>query len=416
MSRLCTFAAALLFAPALAANGAGLPAFPGAEGFGALATGGRGGEVVHVTTLNDAGPGSFREAVSQPNRIVVFDVGGVIKITSPVSVKSNITIAGQTAPGGGITIAGDSVSFSNASNVIARYLRCRMGETGTSGKDAVAVANSTNMIFDHLSVSYGRDENLSVTGTSKDITIQDCLIGLGLQPHSCGGLIQADGVSILRTLYIHNHTRNAKIKQKNQYVNNVVYNWGAGAYIAGDSAGRSDATLLGSYFIKGPANGSNAITRANENFHIFAQGNLVDDNRNGTLDGRPLEKPDYGTITWTAEPADFPKLAKVMTAPEAYEYVLQHAGASRVRDTVDAQLIEDLKSLGKKGQTIRATAEFGGTGDIAAGEAPNDTDRDGMPDAWETARGLNPADPADGKKLDASGYSMVELYINGLVQ
>ena len=127
-------------------------AFPGAEGFGRFATGGRGGEVYHVTNLNDSGPGSFRDAVSKPNRIVVFDTGGVIKIKSRIAVSPNITIAGQTAPGDGITIYGNGLSFSKADNAIVRYLRIRMG-INAGKEEAVGIAQGSDMILHHLSVS-----------------------------------------------------------------------------------------------------------------------------------------------------------------------------------------------------------------------------------------------------------------------
>ncbi|KAG8743530.1 hypothetical protein FRC12_015042 [Ceratobasidium sp. 428] len=187
----------------------GLLAFPGAEGFGANALGGRGGSVYIVTNLNDSGSGSFRDAVSQPNRIVVFAVGGVIKITSRVVVSDHVTIAGQTAPGGGITIYGNGLSYSNAHHTITRYIRFRMGKGGDSGKDGITIADGHDMIFDHISVSWGRDETFSINGDVSNITISDSIIAQGLETHSCGGLMQTDtgGISIIRSLYIDNKTR-----------------------------------------------------------------------------------------------------------------------------------------------------------------------------------------------------------------
>ena len=201
-------------------------AFPGAEGFGRFATGGRGGKVYHVTNLNDTGSGSFRDAVSSPNRIVVFDVAGVIRLKSRVSVSKNIYIAGQTAPGEGITLYGNGLSFSGASNSICRYLRVRMGVVGDSGADALGIANGENIIFDHCSVAWGRDETFSISGESaKNITIQNSIISQGLLGHSAGGLVQTDGgVTIYRTLYMNNDTRNPKFKGRHQYVNNITYN------------------------------------------------------------------------------------------------------------------------------------------------------------------------------------------------
>ena len=258
---------------------ASLPAFPGAEGFGRFATGGRGGAVYHVTNLADRGPGSFRDAVSQPDRTVVFDLGGVIHITNRVSVSPNITLAGQTAPGEGIVIYGNGVSFSGANHCITRHLRFRMGVHGDAGKDALGIANGHDLIFDHVSVSWGRDETFSISGPVTNVTIQDCLIAQGLQPHSAGGLIQTGGgVSILRTLYVDNHTRNPKVKGVNQFVNNVVYNWGGGGgYILGDSEGDSHANVINNYFITGPSTTAAAFSRGNLNFHIFATNNFLDD-------------------------------------------------------------------------------------------------------------------------------------------
>ena len=172
---------ALMLTAASASVQAALLAFPGAEGFGRYATGGRGGQIYHVTNLNDSGTGSLRDAISQPNRIIVFDVSGVINLKSRLVFKNNLTILGQTAPGEGIQVYGNGVSFSNANNIIVRYLRIRMGVKGDSGKDAAGVASGHDMIFDHMSVLWGRDENFSVSSNDKgsgpsNITIQNSII------------------------------------------------------------------------------------------------------------------------------------------------------------------------------------------------------------------------------------------------
>ena len=196
-------------------------AFPGAEGYGRFALGARASSnptVYRVTNLNDSGTGSFRDAISQPNRVIVFDVAGVIKINSRLIFSKNLTIAGQTAPGEGVVIYGNGVSFSNAENIIVQYLRLRMGKDGDSGKDAAGIANGGNMIFDHLSVSWGLDETFSINWDSKgfepyNITIQNSIMGQGFEPHSAGGLLQTDGgVTVYRNLYIDNKTRNPKVK------------------------------------------------------------------------------------------------------------------------------------------------------------------------------------------------------------
>lgn len=396
-------------------------AFPTAEGFGRFATGGRGGTVYHVTNLNDTGAGSFRDAVSQPNRTVVFDVGGLIRITTRIIVSHHITIAGQTAPGDGICIYGNGLSFSNANHTIVRHIRIRMGINGDSGKDAIALARGNNMIFDHVSVSWGRDGTFDInpdSGTEiTDITIQNCIIGQGLETHSTGGLMQSTGgVSALRNLYIDNNTRNPKVKGINQFVNNVVYNWIVGAYILGDSEGPSAANVSNNYFINGPSTQSAAFTRGNLNFQIYASNNFQDSNRDGVLNGAVIPQSGYGTVAWRTTPFNYPTVTQ-MTPLAAYNYVRANAGASLRRDQVDTRLITELTSLGRLGQTIsnENNAPMSGPGTIAGGTAPTDTDRDGMPNAWEASHGFNSNSASDGNgDADGDGYTNLEEYLNEL--
>src|ERR1035438_10498047 len=184
-------------------------AFPGAEGFGRFATGGAGGETVHVTTLDDAGAGSFRDAVSKPNRTVVFDVGGVIRLNSNVAVSSDLTLQGQTAPGDGITLYGRSVSFSGQKNVIVRYLRFREGIAGDKGKCSVNLSAGSDMIFDHCSIEWGRWDCLGLTQGSHDITFQNCIIGEGVDPQRFGSLSDAvTNITYSHNLWINNQSRN----------------------------------------------------------------------------------------------------------------------------------------------------------------------------------------------------------------
>ncbi|MCD8182472.1 MAG: pectate lyase [Bacteroides sp.] len=294
-------------------------AFPGAEGFGRYATGGRGGEIYHVTNLNDNGEGSLRDAVSKPNRIVVFDVAGIINLESVLVFSSNLTVAGQTAPGDGVVLYGDRVSFSGAKNVICRYLRVRMGRQGPDGKDAAGIASGSNMIFDHLSVTWGCDENFSINGNDAfDITIQNSIIGQGLQNHSCGGLMQTtlqNGITLFRNLYIDNKTRNPKVKGLNQFVNNVVYNWGNGAAynMSGDSEGESLTDIEDNYFIVGLVNNwqevrledesiilENSVQQptkpfigANKLFSTYCKHNYYDFDKNGTLNGAEITEANW---------------------------------------------------------------------------------------------------------------------------
>ncbi len=399
------------------------PAFPGAEGFGKWASGGRGGTVYHVTNLNDSGAGSFRDAVSAPNRTVVFDVGGVIRIGERIIVSKDITIAGQTAPGEGVAIYGNGLSFTDANRSITRYMRFRMGVIGTSGKDAVTIADGTDMIFDHCSISWGRDENFSISGgTGEDpglITIQNCIIAQGLETHSCGGLIQDfNGVSIFRNLYIDNDTRNPKVKGINDYTNNVVYNWDDAAYILGDSEANSYANVRNNYFISGPNTGAAAFTRGNLNFHIYADNNWHDANRNGVLDGRLLLQADYGTVDWQAAPYDYPSVKTMLDPLTALKVVASQAGASvPMRDKIDTRLAKELLSYGTSGQLIsnENNSPMYGIGLLDSGHAPADTDQDGMPDYWEACiAGLNPNAADHNGDADGNGYTNLEDYLNWL--
>ena len=397
-----------------------LLAFPGAEGFGRNAVGGRGGSVYHVTNLNDSGPGSFRDAVSAPKRTVVFDVCGVIRIKDRIVVSKNITIAGQTAPGGGITVYGNGLSFSGADGAIVRYMRFRMGKSGDKGKDAIAIADGSNMIFDHVSVSWGRDETFSISGEDDFFTIQDSIIAQGLDTHSCGGLLQNwGGISILRTLYIDNHTRNPKVKGVNQFINNVVYNWRAAGYILGDSSAESHANVCGNYYISGPQTGRSApFSHANENFRLFAENNFYDANANGILDGAIVERNDYGPVTWQTAAYEYPQIAVVYTPSTAYKMIVSAAGASLPqRDRVDRFLIRELTTLGERGKIIADEKQLPtkGPDPIAGGKTPTDTDQDGMSDLWENAiDGLDPTIADNNGDIDNNGYTNLEDYLNWL--
>ncbi|KAJ1707211.1 hypothetical protein G4B11_007268 [Aspergillus flavus] len=395
-----------------------LVAFPGAEGFGANAVGGRQGEVYVVSNLNDSGEGSLRDAVSQPGRIVVFSVGGVIEITDRIVVSKQVTILGQTAPGDGITVYGNGWSFSNADDAIVRYIRIRMGKGGSSGKDAMGIADGKNMIFDHVSVSWGRDETFSINGDVSNVTIQNSIIAQGLETHSCGGLIQTDGgVSLFRNLYIDNKTRNPKVKGVNEFTNNVIYNWGGGGgYIAGGSDGESNVNVIGNYFISGPDTSVTAFTRGNENFHAYVETNYYDSDKDGTLNGSELgvDSTNYGGMDLVTEKYDYPAVASVLSPDDALTYVTKYAGASKVRDSVDTQLVAQVESYGKDGALISDEADMGGAGDLDQGTTPTDTDGDGIPDDAEAELGTDP-NTADSMDLDTSGYTFLEVWANSLV-
>ncbi len=414
---LCALACVLAIMPCLASYGQQL-AFPGAEGFGRFARGGRGGTVYHVTNLNDTGSGSFRDAVSVSGRTVVFDVGGVINIGERIVIKSNVTVAGQTAPGGGITIYGNGIALNGDSgNDIIRYIRVRMGKNGDSEKDAVSISEMTDYMFDHVSVTWGRDGTFDINGTGIDnVTIQNCIIGQGINNtnHSTGGLMQSGKISVLRTLWIDNKTRNPKGRGPQEYVNNVIYNWAENGYILGDTEGLSEANIAGNYFINGPSTVGNCFNSATASFHVYRWQNFWDKNRNGTLDGALVTDAEYGPVTFESTQYPYYGVARLMTPVEAYNNVVANVGPYKVRDAVDALLIRQLTSLGTLGSIINTEDDngiSGNVGTVAGGTAPADTDRDGMPDAWEQGYGSNPGAADNNGDNDGDGFTNLEEYL-----
>ncbi|KAK6542111.1 hypothetical protein TWF694_007879 [Orbilia ellipsospora] len=407
---------------ALTGSASAIPAFPGAEGMGAQATGGRGGTHYLVTNLNDSGAGSLRDAVSGSNRIVSFAVGGTINIDSRIVVASHVTILGQTAPGDGIATYGNGWSFSNANHAIVRYIRIRMGKGGDSGKDAITIADGDTMIFDHVSVTWGRDETFSINGAVNNVTIQNSIVGQGLETHSCGGLIQTDGgVSMFRNLYIDNKTRNPKVKGINEFTNNVVYNWGGGGgYIAGDSDGLSYANIVNNYFISGPSTSVTAFTRGNANFFGYVHDNYYDPNQNGVLDGTILgpSSSNYGGMVIVANRFDYPTVANLMTAPNALTYVLANVGCSKVRDATDKFLVARVQTWGKSGELISdetASPVSYNPSALNGGTKWVDTDGDGIPDSAELAMGTDPNVNDSMQDKNGNGYTNLEDWANSLV-
>ncbi len=406
---------------------AAIPAFPGAEGFGAGATGGRGGEVYHVTNLNDSGPGSLRDAVSVGNRTVVFDVGGYIDLQSKLGITvDNITVAGQTAPGGGIALRGEQFSV-GGDNIIVRGMRFRHGRYPPNAThDSVGInENAENVIFDHCSVQFGRDENFSIAGTN--VTVQWTIIAWGLETHSAGSLLTANNTTIHHTLWAHNHTRNPKARGEGlDWVNNVVYDWDI-PFIAGDTENLQHyANVRDSYFIAGPGKPTDkAIVKGRLNtsgvptFNLYLENNRLDGNANGVLDGTDVGRDIAdGYYTWLDEPLDVAPVT-VDDPLVAFNRIAEGVGAmSPQRDEVDTILISDL--VNQQGKIIAHQDELGlgnsGFGTLAGGAPPVDTDRDGMPDAWELANALDPNDPADRNgDLDGDGYTNLEHYVNSLI-
>ena len=353
-----------------AQNNQKLIAFASAEGFGRFASGGRGGEVFHVTTLDDSGAGSFRDAVSKPHRVIVFDVAGIIRLKSNIAVSSDITLAGQTAPGDGIMIYGRSVSFSGEKNVVVRYLRFREGIAGDKGKCSVNLSSGSDMIFDHCSIEWGRWDCLGLTQGSHDITFQNCIIGEGVDPQRFGSLSDAvTNITYTHNLWINNQSRNPKAKGKIQYVNNVVYNWGVCGLVGGHSEANHFQDVTGNYFIAGPNSNAHAVGEFAATDHVFLKNNFADLDKDGKLNGREVVAADFGSGASAPTFVESPSVAaldglKIESPQSAVSSVLADAGCSLHRDSVDARLIDEVKSFGTRGKIIHDEAEAGGVGEL----------------------------------------------------
>lgn len=390
-------------------------AFPGAEGYGAYATGGRGCQIVHVTNLNASGSGSLADAVSKPNRFVVFDVGGVIDITgNSITIASNITIAGQTAPGEGITIYGGRVIASNAKNVILRYLRMRGGKSVNSSKCTLTLDYCENLIMDHCSVSWGPWDNVHIKDAN-NITWQYCINSEGIEPQRFGSI--TDGTrnwTISHCLWADNKSRNPKMKCYLQYYNNVVYNYGMGI-IGGHSAADNYQDVMNNYFIAGPNGSAKYFDDWTATDHLYSSGNYFDGNCDGMLNGTLITDHHQATAM-SQKNFNTTHPMNLQTAEDAYSSIVEQVGASRVRDVHDKRIIEQLTSLGKKGAFIASEDDVRGIGSVAGGARPKDTDNDGMPDEWESANGLNPKKDDANEYTLGGGYTNIEHYVNSLAQ
>jgi lysophospholipase L1-like esterase len=440
------------------------PAFPGAEGFGMYTRGGRGGKVIYVTNLNDNGAGSLREAVSAKGaRTVMFKVSGNIALQSPLTVSEGyLTIAGQSAPGDGVTISGYPVKL-QADQIIVRYLRFRLGDFNRVTDDALGASRRKNIIIDHCSMSWSTDECGSFYD-NESFTLQWCLLSESLVAsvhakgeHGYGGIWGGMGASFHHNLLAHHSSRNPRFcgaryhegTANTEWVdfrNNLIYNWGFNSSYAGENGKHN---MVNNYYKPGAATRKSAKRRIVEiwqskdrgGFHDFGkfyvEGNVVEgseavtgDNWKGGVDFKVYEEQLGISVDYSVESESFPKLAnavrlttplsvmpvKTSTAREACESVLQSAGASLVRDAVDARIVDEARrgvfTYGKGG-LIDSQVEVGGLPTLKTLPPPVDADEDGMPDAWEKMHGLNPSNPTDGAEYAPnSDYTNLEIYLN----
>ena len=481
------------------------PAFPGAEGHGRYVTGGRGGQVIHVTNLNDSGAGSFRNAVSgSSKKIVVFDVGGVIALKSNLNIGANTTILGQTAPAPGITLRYFTVN-PNGNNIIIRYLRFRRGQEKdvNDGADASTARHFTGIMLDHCSLSWSIDEVASFYDNN-NFTMQWCTIGESLNnaghgkgAHGYGGIWGGKLASFHHNLICHVNNRsprfngarydwtgytsnklydeykweNAVQAENVDFRNCVVYNCGNGCY-GGPGGGKIN--MVNNYYKTGPAATTSRLTTVtvgasgnSEGYpkywtmtsRYYLSGNQINSNKDagwsymsyddGTylINGKryspdpnhynganeTYEKNNAGTdcICIQLDEPTYTGEVTTHSAEQAYEKVLTYSGASLNQDDVDARYFTEARngtatytgSVTKQKGRIDLVSDVNGYTEDNFGtgsrDASFDTDKDGIPDAWETANGLNPNDATDAVTytLDPAKYYMnIEVYANSLVQ
>ena len=398
----------------------GLVAFPGAEGFGQNAVGGRGGSIYVVTNFNQSGPGSFPDAVGTSNRIVVFAVSGYFNASSAVSVASNVTILGQTAPGQGFGISGHELSLSESTNDIVQYIRAREGSADTDAKASINIGDAVNTILDHVSAEYSQYDNIDAVGNNsalQNVTVQNSIIADGIKAQQFNMHTEGANVTYLDNVWANAHGRSALSKANDQFVNNVIYDYGY-AYTSGNTAGLHTHDVIGNYFIAGPSTTSagDAWYQLSTNDSIYSSGNYLDSNKDGTLNGS-ASAPGGVTVlssAWSPTTQYLPTL----TAQQAYAFDIAHAGASLGRDTVDSQIISQVQSLGTAGSIYNTNADTGlsngGFGTITPGTAPISTAKDGIPDSWALTHGLSITDTSGAMKVDALGYDMIEEYAQQL--
>lgn len=401
-----------------------LPAFPNAEGFGSDTVGGRGGRVIKVTNLNSFGPGSLQSACETPGpRIVVFEVSGVIAgdivITEPY-----ITIAGQTAPGAGITIRGMLSTLAKKDrvhDVVARFLRVRPDAGGGARLDAIQFSVVDKAVLDHISCSWAEDETIDIYSHATNVTIQWCTLeesatkGHAKGPHNYG-LIAGPGssrISIHHNLFIHHRRRNPAIATGPvDFRNNVIYNFRDGFSHEGHPP-KPPFSIVGNYYKRGPSDP--------KIFPFCFIGKTPYYLRDNYIEGvgiiqNPWAEADklYGLSYYKDKGVrqdNEPVMAPVKTyRPEqAYRLVLARGGCFP-RDAVTKRVINDIKkSTGSWGRKEQKNLMEG----LEPGKAPLDSDNDGMPDKWETAHGLDKTRNDANRKMP-SGYTAVEEYLNEL--
>ncbi|HVE87085.1 MAG TPA: hypothetical protein VND93_29725 [Myxococcales bacterium] len=435
---------------------AGLPVFPGAAGFGTTTPAGRGGRVIEVTSLADSGPGTLRSAVAEAGpRTIVFRVGGTITLQNHLEVlEPFLTVAGQTAPGGGVMLNGAGIAVLTH-DVLLQHLRVRPGAIAPidpEDNDSVTVLGSAggayNVVIDHLSMSWSEDETFSTYFGAHDVTLSWSVVSepLRLSRHQKGahsaGVLFTNGArcaSLHHTLMAHAGFRNPLVQGMGRFdvVENVIYDWGELATEVRALSAVNQVNLVGNEYRPGPSSQTdwrqvnvavghpvNELIKAESLYatadkpQVFALANHGPSRPDDSSDEWSIASWSYGTDDLPAQyrsaiPFEVPAVPRV-PGGQVVDAVLAGAGATRPqRDAVDDRIISEVLQGG--GRIIDHVEEVGGFPVLAPGTAPPDRDHDGMPDAWESSRGLDPDDAADGPAdPDGDGYTNLEDYLHSL--
>ena len=436
-------------------------AFRGAEGGGKYTSGGRGGKVLFVDNLNDSGEGSLREAVEENGpRTIIFRASGTIELRKPICIKNDsITIAGQTAPGDGICLKNYGIQV-EADNVIIRYIRVRPGDSSGEEQDAISGIRQKNIIIDHCSFSWANDETASFYDNT-DFTMQWCIISESLNKsvhhkgeHGFGGIWGGNNASFHHNLISDHTSRNPRFcgsrysndpeAEKVDFRNNVIYNWGNNSIYGGEEG---NYNIVKNYFKPGPATSRSSARRILEltlNFFderynpdplgpgkFYIRKNMMEGHPDVTRDNWKFGVQGSG-VTKTLKKRSrlaFPvKVTGIKTQSSfaACRDVLFSAGASLPYDSVDLRILEETWTGAEKyGETFRggkrgiidSPEAVGGWPVLRQSTPPADTDNDGMPDAWETMKKLDPRNPEDYNKYTLSRlYTNLEVYLNDLIR
>lgn len=416
-----------------------IAAFPGAEGFGKYTTGGRGGKVYVVTNLNDEGPGSLREAIRKKEpRIIVFAVSGNIDLESSLDINyGNLTIAGQSAPGEGITLRNYPLKI-KGDNVIVRYIRSRMGDKRKVQNDAISAMGNKNIIVDHCSFSWGTDENATFYD-NENFTLQWSIVSESLNnsvhekgEHGYGGIWGGKGASFHHNILAHNKSRNPRFNGARyhhqpeleivDFRNNIIYNWEANSSYGGEEGNHN---IVDNYYKSGPATDESKEDRIVEVWSpygsYFVSGNIVDNYPEVTADNWKGVYGDHPDSALVKKPIPVESIPK-QSAGNAYQEVLAHAGASYKRDAVDSRIMNEIRTgtatYGKEEDGIIDSQEdVGGWPELKTKASSEDKDHDGMSDSWEKSNGLDPANPNDHSVYDLDDkYTNIEVYLNELIE